>query len=797
MISKHALLPACALALLSTAAAQSGRTMTLSAPAAIGYTSDFVINHPLGAGGNYYVLLWSTPFPGTVNLGLPDVIGLVRVDLSTFVTPFTGFLANATSTAISFTVPNNTAFLGFAFDVQSADLDAVNNLVMLADNDLEIVVSGGICEVNLSRATTTSTSTGDNDIRTVNDQTVGAPVSQGLPTFAYLVTRHRGDEGVVEGYAGTFSATPHNSDIDAFSGRRVGRRLTNAGHQAVSCPNGYDISLIRDRTNVKQFGVLSYERATGTARLVPGATWLDTSVTATPAQQTFYPGFSRDGQWCVVIAHDSNTVVVPDRVLAFRTDGQSAAIDITATTPVSTTYFDATIAVTNDFIFVVGSSGWFWTSATAPATLQSLAVPNTTATGAPAIWVFPFSWRVSPDGATCYFPVGSNAAASRGEMDIIQVTNVAGAPSVANYTQFPVATGVAEFGYSAISPATTTTSSNGIKASVSPDGTKLAFLAATSVSTSAFPGLYVADGTANPTLRTVPGALFYSEVAFINNTTVLFFAGASSTTQSFYSLDVPTGTITQIGTAIDHRTRGQLWSLNKNFWYFIRSTSASTVNDVVGVNCATGVPFSVTGVEFGTPGPVGTIRTGSFNTTTDPWFALEMQFRRAAVGDYIYFTARRETGTAAVFEDSNVFRFDAENGGQATMLTSNLGTGALTAIKQNESLVISDDGNHVAWGQRTGTVSTNSEDVFHLDLNTMVVAQRSVSAAGGQSITDGSIRFTCAPVLGLVWSIGTGSTTVPTANARIEWAAISGGTPVSLTGAPAGTQLFQVLGTNN
>jgi hypothetical protein len=792
---KHAL-PACALALVSTAAAQTGRTMSLSAPIAIGYSSDIVINHPIANAGDFYVLLWSTPFAGTVDPMTPGINGLIRVDLATAVTPWIGNYSNATSTAVTFPVPNDPLFLGFAFDLQSADLDKTLNEVNLADNDLEIVVGGGICRVNIARATTSSLTAGNNDIRAVDDQSIGAPVSQGIPTFAYLPFRHRGDEGFVEGYAGTFSSTSHNSDIDSLSYRRGGRRLANGAYQVIATPNGFDLAVVRDEANGRIFRFISHERATGITRVVPGTEWTDTGTSADPAQQRFYPGLSRDGQWMIYIIHDSNTASgIPDRVLAFRTDGQSPAVDITAVTAPSATYFDATIAVTNDFIFVVGSGGWYWTSLAAPAALQSLPIPNTTATNAPAIIVFSFSWRVSPDGSTYYFPIGSNAASSRAEMDMVRVTNVAGVPVATNYTQFAAPTGIAEFGYSALTPPTSNNSSNGIRASVSPDGSKIAFLAATATTTD-FPGLYVADGTANPTLHTVGGALFYSEVAFINDTTVMFFAGASNTAQALYSLDVPTGTITQVSAATDIVTRGQFWSLNKNFWYFIRSNSTSTVNDIVGVNCATGAVFSVTGVEFGTPGPVGTIRTGSFNTTADPWFALEMQLRRAPVGDYAYFTARKETGVVAVFEDANVFRFDIENGGQAVQLTSNGGSGAAAAIINIESLAISPDGNHVAWAQRVGSVSTNSEDVFHLNLGTNVVQQLSVSTPTGQSITDGSIFFTCSPVLGVVWSIGTGSTTVPVTNARVEWASINGGTPVSLTGAPSGTQLFQVIGTN-
>ena len=795
------LMPAAALALAATAAAQ--RPMSLSAAPVYGASTNIITGYPLSATGSIYALLWSQPFPGAISPTIPGftVNGLLRVDQNNLTDTSHGVYGGSGTESINIAIPLAPSFIGLALDVQTADLDVGALTVNFADNDLDIVVGCGIGEVNISEATSAAFLTNDNDAKSIDNGNIGLPTTQGLAPYAYAFTRHRGNEGFVEGYAGTFSSTSHNSDIDSVSYRRVGRRLVNAVYQLIGCPNGYDISIVRSTANPREFSMLSYERATGTARIVPGTTFVDSATAGTGVQGIqFYPAVSRDGQWCTIIHKDNTTPTPPvtDRVLAFRTDGMSAAIDITPVGP--TAWFDATAFYTNDFLLIAGNGGWHWTSATAPATLVPLTVPNTTASNAPNIWIFPFSWRVSPDGTTAYFPIGSLAAASRGEMDVVQVTNNAGVPVVVNYTQFPVATGLPEFGFSATSPATTNTSSTGIKSSVSPDSTKLALLAGSAASTSTFPGLYVCDGTANPTLHTIAGALFYSEVAFINNTTVIFFAGASSTAQSMYSLDVPTGTITQIGTATDHRTRGSFWSLNKNWWYFIRSNSASTLNNIVAVDCATGAVHDVTGTEFGGGGSVGTIRTGSFNTTTDPWFALEMQIRRAPVGDYAYFTARRETGIAATFEDANVFRWDIENGGTATMLTNNLGTGAgATTVHNLESLTISQDGNHIAWGQRLGTAATASEDVFHLDVVTSVITQASVTSPTGQTITDGSIRFTCdngGTPTGLAWSRGTGSTTVPTANAVVEWAALGSSTPVILSAPAAGTRLYQVLGTN-
>lgn len=804
-------------AILSIAAAVSaqatGRTMSITGAPVLGATFNAVLNYPVAVAGNIYGFMWSAPFPGNVPLVVPGFtfVGDVRVDLTTMTLLNLGIYDTTGATAMAIAVPNTPAVLGSALDCQGIDVD-VTQTFSLADNDLAIVVSAGLGAVEITSATTTSLTVGNNDTRQITNATIGAPVSYGQPQFSYLPVRHRGDEGFVEGYAGTFSSTSHNSDIDSVSYRRVGRRTANGAYQTIGLPNGFEVAIVRDLANGRQYSLTSYNRATGATVVIPGSTWVDSSSTsATPAQQNFYFGFSRDGVWGAIYVKDSQlTTATPapfaPKVWAFRTDGSQPVIDITpAGTTNAASFFDGTLTFTNDFLLASGSAGFFWTSATAPAQMQPLALPNTTFSNAPNVWAFPLSWRVSPDGSKGYFQISSNAAASRGEMDVVQLSNNAGTPLVVNYSQFAAATGTAEFGYNGYSPSTTASNSSiGLKASVSPDGNKIAFLAATGTAT-VFPGLYVADGTPNPVLYTVPGAVYYSEVAFINNTTVLFFAGAvpaAGVGQGFYRLDLSAGTqagvITQIGSAIDHRTRGQFWSLNKNWWYFVRSNFASNVNDIVAVNCATGAVHSVTGTEFGTPGPVGTIRTGSFNTTADPWFALEMQLRRAPVGNMAYFTARREV--VGAFEDSNVFAFDIENGGQAVMLTNNTGTGAAAAnVISIESLTISDDGNHLAYTQRLGTASTATtpENVFHFNLTTNVATQCSTSNPLGQTVTDGSVRFVGgANPNGLVWSLGTGTaTTVPTANAIVQYAALGSSTPYTV--APAsGVRLYQVIGTH-
>jgi len=800
---------AAAISLAGTATAQgpTGRSLAFSGSTAPGATFNVDINHPTGAAGNIYAMLWSLPYFTLSTPTIPGytVNGQLGLDPVNFITGVTGLFAPSGLTPTTLTIPNNTGLIGYPLFAQSVDLANATPDIYFSDNRVGVAVGARIGTVSLANPTTSSLTAGNNDLQNVTEGSVGLPASLGIPRFSALPIRDRGQDGMVEGYGGTFSSTSHNSDVDSLSAKRPGRRTNNGAWQSIVCPNGYDIVLMRDLTNPKQYSILSFNRATGVSTVIQGSTWVDTGTAAAPTQQNFYVATNRTGTLAAIYLKDSNTTATGflPKVWVFRTDGSTPVQDITpaAVTTVSQSFFDGSLCFTNDFLFAFGAAGLFWTSATAPAQMQPVTLPNTAATNQPNVFAFPLSWRVSQDGSTYYGIISSNATASRGECDIVRITNVAGAPVATNHSQFATATGVSEFGFAAISPGTANNTSTGIKASVSADGTKIAFIPCTSTTT-VFNGICVADGTPNPTTYTVPGAAFYSEVCFLNNTTVLFFAGASSTTQGFYSLSLPGGTVTQIGTATDHRTRGQFWSRNRNWWYFVRSNSASTVNDIVAVNATTGVPQSVTGTEFGTPGAVGTIRTGSFNTTTDPWFALEMQLRTAPVGNFAYFTARKEIG-GGLFEDANVFRFDLENGGTATQLTSFAGSGATAGtVKNIESLVISDDGNQLAFSVRTGTASTATapEDVWHHDLVSGITRQVSVTSTLGlgQTITDGSIAFTGGSTPnGIVWSKGTGTaTTVPTANVEVEWLPLTGtSTPIRLSSPPA-SRILQVIGTN-
>jgi len=129
--------------------AQSGRTMTLTAPPRLGTTMVITVNHPANAAGNYFEALFSLPTPVELDLGLPFVVGLFRLDLSAFQTFVNGMFDSGTSTTLSIPVPNATNLIGGAFDLQTIDVDLSGPTLYLADNDLELRPFAGIGKVQL------------------------------------------------------------------------------------------------------------------------------------------------------------------------------------------------------------------------------------------------------------------------------------------------------------------------------------------------------------------------------------------------------------------------------------------------------------------------------------------------------------------------------------------------------------------------------------------------------------------------------------------------------------------------
>lgn len=125
------------------AAAQNGRSMRLLAPAVIGHTASVAFTHPTSISGSVYGILASVPrYPGTGTLGGSTVVnGLFRVDPFAFTILAIGLLdTSGVSPAFSFGLPNDSALVGFPFDMQGVDV-AGDGSFTLTDDDIEFTIA--------------------------------------------------------------------------------------------------------------------------------------------------------------------------------------------------------------------------------------------------------------------------------------------------------------------------------------------------------------------------------------------------------------------------------------------------------------------------------------------------------------------------------------------------------------------------------------------------------------------------------------------------------------------------------
>ena len=118
------------------AAQTTNRTNVLTTVPQIGGTLTVTVKYPVLESGNPYAMFWSPKYPGTTNLNIPFIQGLLRLDPATFAQFYTGTFdpTGAVSTAIP--VPVNPSLIGGSFDMQSADLNIGALTVYLADNDV-------------------------------------------------------------------------------------------------------------------------------------------------------------------------------------------------------------------------------------------------------------------------------------------------------------------------------------------------------------------------------------------------------------------------------------------------------------------------------------------------------------------------------------------------------------------------------------------------------------------------------------------------------------------------------------
>ncbi|MCC6670269.1 MAG: hypothetical protein IT458_04360 [Planctomycetes bacterium] len=835
-----------------SASAQTGRSVVLTSAPVIGRSVNVTVLHPTTESGNAYVMLWSANTTQSTSLGLPFVQGNLLLDPVNFAPFYYGVLGASGATTQAVPIPNTPSLVGQGVDFQSADLNVGLGTIFLADRDANVIVTNGIGTTELALAGGTGTLGGqDIDFRLVTNSDMGSGTTQGLPLVSMQVIRHYGQDGFVEGYAPTFSSTPFNSDLNLFRRNLPARDTKSVLHQTIALPNGYDVAFLRGRSTTANPNdcrinhVVSFEKATGVAKVLLTVTDSALTCPSTTSTSIFQPlaAFSDDGKLMAVTARDSTNSAgagVPDKCYLIRTDGSnwpsttSPALDITPAVGAPTQFFDGALFFANETVFAGTNGGWFWAPTDGSAKLASLALPNL-GTGQPNGLIFSSSRRISKDRKTVVFPIGAVVppATSLTNCDLVAITGIdkTGTFTVKNVTGFTTATLISEFGLSAYTPSTSYGSSIGLKASLSPDGSLVAFCAGTrAVPAAATPGsVYVVktDGSQAGAPVKVNGAgvfdpqvIYFVDVNFLSNTKLVFFAGTASTsTLDAYGYDVGTATVTPLtktttgstvapftagGTTGNILHRGSFGSLNGNFRYFIRSlaTTSGIVNNVVGIQAATLALVDITGAEFaaGTAPAIGRGINYLGSYTTDPWFALEFQMRRSPTTNDVFFVAENGAGaTTTVFNDANVFKFDAEAGTAAVQLTSYTGTGASGATRGINNLTLSDDGTMLAFARRLGSSATNREDLFVMSTGGGAVTQITPVDTAALTISDGTIRFIGSPVNGIVWATCTGTTSISTTNTGAWFSLVSGQfAPLALT-VPGSTlgQYVLLLNANN
>jgi len=785
-----------------------------------------------GTPSDVYAMFLSAP--SAASLPVPGIGGTLLLDPITVTMMYFGTVPIGGIDVVGVPIPNNPALLGNSVEIQPLNI-APGLVFDFGVNDV-LVTFMQTGRVVLFQGPSVATTTGNLDVQLGSNSTVGAPVSQGIGSYNVQPVQHYGQEGWVEAYAHGFTGTPFYQDINVYKRNRPARNMaTGTGFQSLVLNATRDLMIVRSGTNTREFALMTIDVTTGQAAILSGTPIQDNVATsATPTSMFFSQvGVSDDGNLVGVYVRDENNTAAAsyNRVYLVKTDGSTWASSGTAVlnvtiAAVGPVYFTQTAFFANGRFFVGGNYGWQSCPIDGSAVLTSIPLPNT-GVGNPNAFVYSPAWRVSRDRQAVVLPIGGNPANSGLENDIVSITGISGTGyTVQNVSAFPVSTAVQRFfGTGTYTFSSSAASSIGKRVDLSPDGARVAFLGGTN--SAADPArLYVArtDGSDAGTLTAVTSGLFDPQVVymcgveFVTNSTVLFWAGTTHSSTAgnldLYAYDVTGATVTNLtrtttgsttapftaggttGNIIVHST---FKSENGNWFYFLRGDLRTTVfqKNFVGVDVNTLALKDITGNEF-SGGTAPAIYRGATTRTTDPWAAVETMVRKSPVGNMAYFASEAAAGASStLYNDANIFGFDMENGGEAVQITNYTTAGGTTAtVNYIQSMVVSPNGQKIAFAKRTGTVATNSEDVFVIDTSAVLgtPTQLSVSAAGGQSITDGSIAFTGSPVNGVVWSVGTGSTTIPTANAVAQWRPIDASGPViDLSQPPAATPAKAVL----
>ncbi len=824
-----ATLTTCA-ALASTASAQ--RITTLTTPALIGSTLGVQYQ---GTPTDVYAMFLSAPSAGS--LPIPGIGGTLLIGTSPLLLIYFGVVPGSGIDLQGVPIPNNSSLVGGSVELQPLNIGP-SLTFDFGVNDV-LVEFKNIGTTVLFQGASTSTTTGSLDVQKVTNGSLGAPTSQGIGSYSVQTIQHYGQEGWVEAYAHAFAGTPFYQDINAYKRNRPARNMaTGTGFQSLVLNADRDLMIVRNGTNTREFALMTINVNTGQAAILSG-TVLQDNVAASATPTVMYHSqvaVSDDGNLVGVYVRDeTNTASTTyNRCWLVKTDGSTwtssgtAVLNVTIAQP-GPLYFSQTIFFGNGRLFAAGNYSWQSCPIDDTGILTPIALPNTGTALAP-YWIYSPAWRVSRDRQTVVIPIGGNTGNSADHNDVVAITGITGTGyTVANASGFPTNTALQRFfGTGTYTFSSSAGSSIGKRVDLSPDGSRVAFLSGTNLAANPTQ-LYVArtNGADAGTLVPVTGGLFDAQVVymcgveFVTNNTVLFWAGTTHSSSAgnldLYAYDVGLNTVTNLtrtstGSLVPPFTQGgntgniivhsTFKSENGNWLYFVRGVNLTLVpgafrKNIVGVNVNTLALKDITGSEF-SAGTAPDIYRGATTRTTDPWCAVETQLKKSPVGDMAYFAAENAAGaTASLYNDANIFGFDMENGGQAVQLTNFATAGGTTStVNYIQSMVVSKDGLHVAFAKRTNTVSTASEDVFVIATSSVVGAstQLSTSAAGGQTITDGSIQFTGGPVDAVVWSVGTGSTTIPTANTVAQWRPIDLSCPVlNLSQAPVATPAKAVL----
>lgn len=815
--------------LASTSSAQ--RITTLLTQPRIGSTLDVQY---AGTASDVYAMFLSAPTAASTPI--PGIGGNLLLDLNTLLLIYFGTVQGNGLDVYGLPIPNNLSLVGGSVELQPLNI-APALVFDFGVNDVQVVFNQTGRTV-LFQGPSVATTTGNLDVQLSTNNNVGAPTSQGIGSYNVQTIQHYGQEGWVEAYAHSFAGTPFYQDTNAYKRNRPGRNMaTGTGFQSLVLNATRDLMIVRSATNTREFALMTIDVTSGQASILSGTVQQDNvSTSATPTSMYHSQvAVSDDGNLVGVAVRDNTvTTTTYNRAWLVRTDGSTWASSGTAVLDVSIaqptpSYFTQTLFFANGRFFAGGNYSWQSCPTDGTGLMTPVGLPNTGIGGA-AYWIYSPAWRVSRDRQTVVLPIGSNTGSSADSHDIVSITGISTAGlTVQNASGFTTNTSLQRFfGTASYTFSSSAASSIGKRVDLSPDGSRVAFLSGTNLAANPTQ-LYVAktDGSQAGTLVSPtagqfdPQVVYMCGVEFVTNNTVLFWAGTTHTSLAgnldLYAYDVTLNTLTNLtrtttgslsapftqggntGNIIVHST---IKSDNGNWLYFVRGVNLTITpgvftKNIVGVDVSTLALKDITGSEF-SAGTAPAIYRGATTRTTDPWAAVETMLKKSPVGDMAYFAAENAAGaTASLYNDANIFGFDMENGGQAVQITNYTTAGGTTAaVNYIQSMNISPDGQTIAFANRTGTVATNSEDVNVIATSAVLGTplQLSTTAAGGQTITDGSIVFTGAPVNAVVWSRGTGSTTIPTANTVAQWRPISGSGPVvNLSEAPVATPAKAVL----